>query len=162
MCRAIGRLYHQQVAPPGTVNPAPAAVRRSISSFPCIILNQLIQHCYPFVCCRPRTANRVWNLCAFSLPPIVIGPPTDANNVPALTYLESTLMKYPASVATKELTGSLNPLDATLTKNRGWVGVMVNQTPDLPSPDMGHGSPVASISGRPSIMSAHNQGDDSL
>src|SRR6266404_4170110 len=107
VCRAIGRLYHQQVAPPGTVNPAPAAVRHSISSFPCIILNQLIQHCYPFVCCRPRTANRVWNLCAFSLLPIVIGPPTDAKTVPALTYLKSTLMKLPVSVGLCYILGTV-------------------------------------------------------
>jgi hypothetical protein len=37
-----------------------------------------------------------------------------------LSYLESTLMKAPVSVASKELTGSLNPLDATLMKNRAW------------------------------------------
>ncbi len=36
-----------------------------------------------------------------------------------LTYLESTLMRSPVSVASKELTGSLNPLAATLMKNRG-------------------------------------------
>jgi hypothetical protein len=46
--------------------------------------------------------------------------------MPALTYLESTLMKPPVSVAFKQLTGSLNPLDATLMKNRGAGGVMVN------------------------------------
>ena len=40
-----------------------------------------------------------------------------------------TLMKPPVSVATKELTGSLSPLDSTLTKNRGVGGVMVNQLP---------------------------------
>src|SRR6266446_2286521 len=33
------------------------------------------------------------------------------------------------SVADKELTRSLNPLDATLMKNRGVGGVMVNQLP---------------------------------
>jgi hypothetical protein len=39
-----------------------------------------------------------------------------------LTYLESTLIKSSVSVANKELTGSLNPLDATLMKNRGVGG----------------------------------------
>src|SRR5882724_3409981 len=33
-------------------------------------------------------------------------------------------MKSPVSVATKELTGKLSPLDATLTKNSGGGGVM--------------------------------------
>jgi len=47
-----------------------------------------------------------------------------------LSLLESTLMKSPVSVATKELTGSLSPLDSTLTKNRGVGGVMVNQKSD--------------------------------
>jgi len=41
-----------------------------------------------------------------------------------LSREESTLMKSSVSVATKELTGSLNPLDATLTKNRGVGDVM--------------------------------------
>ena len=35
-----------------------------------------------------------------------------------------TLTKYPVSVANKELTGSLSPLDSALTKNRG-VGVLL-------------------------------------
>ena len=91
-----------------------------------------------------------------------IDPPTDANNVPALTYLESTLTKPPASVAFKQLTGSLNPLDATLTKNRGRGVIMVNQAPNLPSRDTGHRITVTSSSERPRIMSAPNQGDDSL
>ena len=47
-----------------------------------------------------------------------------------LTYSESTLMKSPVSVANKELTGSLGPLDSTLTKNGGG-GVMVNQLPRI-------------------------------
>jgi hypothetical protein len=34
--------------------------------------------------------------------------------------LDATLMVPPASVANRRLTAELNPLDATLTKNRGW------------------------------------------
>jgi hypothetical protein len=34
--------------------------------------------------------------------------------------LDATLMASPASVANKRLTAELNPLDATLPKNRGW------------------------------------------
>src|SRR5713101_1693463 len=41
--------------------------------------------------------------------------------------LAATLMRLPASVANKRLTAGLNPLDATLTKNRGVGVVMVNQ-----------------------------------
>src|SRR6266404_9105803 len=37
-----------------------------------------------------------------------------------ITPLAATLMRYPVSVANKELTGSLSPLDSALTKNRGW------------------------------------------
>src|SRR5712664_3255610 len=39
-------------------------------------------------------------------------------------------MDLPASVANKRLTAGLNPLNATLTKNRGEGGVTVNQTSD--------------------------------
>ncbi len=49
----------------------------------------------------------------------------------SLSLLESTLMEPLVSVANKELTGSPNPLESTLTKNRGGVGaVMVNQKSD--------------------------------
>ena len=47
-----------------------------------------------------------------------------------ISPLAATLMHLSASVANKRLTRFLNPLDATLTKNRGVEGVMVN----LPSP----------------------------
>ena len=42
----------------------------------------------------------------------------------AVTYLESTLMKHPVSVANKGLTELLSPLDSALTKNRGVGGVL--------------------------------------
>ena len=48
---------------------------------------------------------------------------------PPLSPLPATLMKSPTSVANKRLTRLLSPLAATLTKNRGEVGVMVNQIP---------------------------------
>src|SRR6266852_2860245 len=38
--------------------------------------------------------------------------------------LAATLMDLPASVANKRLTAWLTPLDATLTKNRGWGRVL--------------------------------------
>ncbi len=47
-----------------------------------------------------------------------------------VTRLAATLTNSLASVANKRLTPGLNPLDATLTKNRGGGGVMVNQTSD--------------------------------
>src|SRR5713226_3234341 len=43
----------------------------------------------------------------------------------ALSPLAATLMDPPASVANKRLTAQLSPLDATLTKNRGWGYVPV-------------------------------------
>src|SRR5216684_5102873 len=39
----------------------------------------------------------------------------------ALSPLDATLMDLPASVANKGLTAWLNPLDATLTKSRGYL-----------------------------------------
>ena len=54
---------------------------------------------------------------------------------PSLSHEESTLMKSPVSVANKELTGSLTPLDATLMKNRGEGGHILqakNSPPSLP------------------------------
>ena len=48
-----------------------------------------------------------------------------------LTHLNATLTNHPASVDSKQLTTYLNPLESTLTKNRGgWGGVIVNQTCD--------------------------------
>src|SRR5260370_42020148 len=38
-----------------------------------------------------------------------------------LSSLAATLMNLPASVANKRLTPYLNPLDATFTKNRGYL-----------------------------------------
>jgi len=46
-----------------------------------------------------------------------------------LSPLIATLMAISVSVANKRLTVYLNPLDATLTKTRGWGPVMVNQPP---------------------------------
>src|SRR5713226_4615155 len=53
---------------------------------------------------------------SFSLPPYII---TSLLPYFALSPLAATLMGLPASVANKRLTFRLNPLDATLTKNRG-------------------------------------------
>lgn len=44
----------------------------------------------------------------------------------ALNYSESTLMGNHTSVDSKPLTESLNPLNATLTKNQGEGAVIVN------------------------------------
>jgi len=44
-----------------------------------------------------------------------------------LTPLAATLMDFPASVANKRLTAGLSPLPATLTKNTGGGGLIVNQ-----------------------------------
>src|SRR6266403_5503150 len=44
--------------------------------------------------------------------------------------LSATLINLPASVANKQLTAKLNPLDATLTKNRGgWGGLWLTRRP---------------------------------
>jgi hypothetical protein len=43
-----------------------------------------------------------------------------------VTYLDSTLTSPLPSVENKGLTENLNPLDATLTKNIGGRGVIVN------------------------------------
>ena len=70
-----------------------------------------------FAATQPRTCLRHCQLLAHRL----------ADPIRAVTFLESTLMRSPASVANKELTGPLNPLHATLTKNTGVGSVMVNQ-----------------------------------
>src|SRR6266436_4515821 len=75
-------------------------------------------------------------MCARQLVPLT--PPKSSHPRPLLSRqqpaplspLAATLMRSPASVANKELTGSLSPLDSALTKNRGVGGVMVNQKSD--------------------------------
>src|SRR6266478_5108699 len=72
-------------------------------------------------------------MCARQL--VLLTPPRSSHPRPLLfrqqsasiSPLAATLMDRPASVANKGLTRSLNPLAATLTKNRGVGGVMVNQ-----------------------------------
>jgi hypothetical protein len=51
--------------------------------------------------------------------PLTCPDPVGATATLALSPLDATLMDLPASVANKGLTSWLNPLDATLTKNRG-------------------------------------------
>src|SRR6266851_7330777 len=51
--------------------------------------------------------------------PLTCPDPVGATATLALSPLDATLMDLPASVANKGLTAWLNPLDATLTKNRG-------------------------------------------
>src|SRR6267142_1353487 len=59
---------------------------------------------------------------------VLLTPPKSSHLRPLLSHqhnapispLVATLMNLPASVANKELTELLNPLAATLTKNRGW------------------------------------------
>ena len=62
----------------------------------------------------------------------------------SLTPLESTLIKYPVSVASKELTESLSPLDSALTKKQGGGGVLwltrIPQRNDAPSKFPSHAS----------------------
>src|SRR5713101_5901993 len=76
-----------------------------------------------------------------------------------ISPLAATLMRSPVSVANKELTGSLSPLDSALTKNRGvgvlWVTSRVPQTSTEHGgghrflshsfTERGHESPVSSI-----------------
>jgi len=55
--------------------------------------------------------------------PLTCPDPVGATATLALSPLDATLMHLPASVANKGLTAWLNPLDATLTKNRGGTSV---------------------------------------
>ena len=50
---------------------------------------------------------------------LAFSPNSRTLHVP-LSPLAATLIHFSASVANKRLTASLNPSDATLTKNRGW------------------------------------------
>src|SRR5713226_8792925 len=60
---------------------------------------------------------------------VLLTPPKSSHPMPLLSRqhvasispLAATLMHLPASVANKRLTVWLNPLDATLTKNRGYI-----------------------------------------
>src|SRR6266403_3954250 len=59
---------------------------------------------------------------------VLLTPPKSSHLRPLLSRqhnapispLAATLMNLPANVANKELAGSLSPLAATLTRNRGW------------------------------------------
>src|SRR5580704_4329878 len=62
--------------------------------------------------------------------------------------LAATLTNLPASIANKRLTQSLNPLDSTLTKNRG--GLAFGPTPILPIWNTLNSRPRA----HPSVISA--------
>ncbi len=65
---------------------------------------------------------------------VLLTPPTSSRPAPVtfspsarpLTPLAATLMDFPASVANKRLTAGLSPLPATLTKNTGGGGLIVN------------------------------------
>src|SRR5258706_9141720 len=46
-----------------------------------------------------------------------------------ISPLPATLMNLPTNVANKRLTRYLNPLDATLTKNRGWGALLYSRAP---------------------------------
>src|SRR5882724_4640454 len=59
------------------------------------------------------------------------GPSLSCQQSASISPLAATLMDIPASVANKGFTRSLSPLAATLTKNRGVGGVMVNQLPPV-------------------------------
>src|SRR5882724_6784853 len=59
------------------------------------------------------------------------GPSLSCQQSASISPLAATLMDLPASVANKGFTRSLSPLAATLTKNRGMGGVMVNQLPPV-------------------------------
>ena len=75
----------------------------------------------------PVFANQDPNLSTFSAPAALRPQFRDRyEKSVAATPLAATLVNLPASVANKELAGSLSPLNSTLTKNRGWEG-MVNQ-----------------------------------
>src|SRR5882762_5364863 len=66
---------------------------------------------------------------------VLLAPPKSFHPRPLLSRqhfiplnpLAATLMDLPASVADNRLTARLSPLAATLTKNRGGGGVIVNQ-----------------------------------
>jgi hypothetical protein len=56
---------------------------------------------------------------ALQRPPWRLFASPDERFMAGLTHLESTLIEVRASVDSKALTGTLSPLDATLTKNIG-------------------------------------------
>ena len=92
-------------------------VQPSVSTIHCKTLSNLIRICYPapmFIESYPRPPRS----------------PSNSSEVPSQAFtfsltlapispLDATLMDPPACVANKRLTAWLNPLDATLTKNRG-------------------------------------------
>src|SRR5882672_6754130 len=79
---------------------------------------------------------------------VLLAPPKSLHPKPLLSRqhfvpvspLAATLMDPTASVANKRLTAKLNSLDATLTKNKGVGGVIVNQILPrislLPAPEL--------------------------
>ena len=74
----------------------------------------------------PESDPRPLILCpvVFLLQPLNLQTFEHANAVSTipLTHLNATLTNHPASVDSKQLTTNLNPLESTLTKNRGGGG----------------------------------------
>jgi hypothetical protein len=58
---------------------------------------------------------------ALPIPCVVTSSPLFFPRSFLLSLLAATLMHFPVSIANKGLMSTLNPLDATHTKNRGWV-----------------------------------------
>jgi hypothetical protein len=113
------------------VRPFFPAVQPSISPFYCKLLDNLIKACYSLPCLsKPIPARQVVLLTA----PKSSHPkplPSRQPFVP-INPLAATLMDVPASVANKRLTFWPNPLDATLTKNKG-RGLSASGSLQLPS-----------------------------
>jgi hypothetical protein len=139
------------------VDPSSATIRSSFLPIPCKTLSPSPLPCYPLPCTsKPTRArpspNRTWppsrsafpNLQTFqrsNVPTIFDLTPSKFPHLSSLLSrqhnapvnpLAATLMKRPASVANKRLTVKLTPLDATLTKNRGW-GPSPHATPQTPA-----------------------------
>ncbi len=70
---------------------------------------------------RPLLSNSLRSSCLIPL--------LSSSWIASVSLSKSTLVGSLASVENKGLTESLNPLDATLTKNRGGGVVIVNQVP---------------------------------
>ncbi len=58
--------------------------------------------------------------------------PSLAKGRPPVSYLESMLTKVPATILSKELPQTLNPLEATFTKNRGGYTAKMRRIISLP------------------------------
>jgi hypothetical protein len=116
---ALGRLFPAVVR--GDIKPRAARTLAYLSQTLAQTIH-LAQHEYINACGTDSWRKAVSNSVHQNFDHRNDSPEPESPSTPPQPPLESTLMEIPTSVDSKPLTQSLNPLDATLAKNRGERG----------------------------------------